>query len=245
MRWRCECCYDGTDFCGWQSQPNGNTIQDFIEIRLGVIFGKKVRIHGSGRTDAGVHARGQVFHFDGDWPYAPHILLRALGSGLPSGIRITAVEAVDSHFHARFSVKRKRYIYQIYLGNASPFEWRYKWSVGPREVDLSAMNDLAYCLLGEHDFSAFGASRGGNEDNPRKNLYQLSFSQNDRDLILETEGSGYLYRMVRTLVATLLDVGLGRLEAAYVLRCFRDGVRRERIVTAPARGLFLEKVFYE
>jgi tRNA pseudouridine38-40 synthase len=244
MRWRCECCYDGTDFRGWQSQPGGNTVQDFIEARLGVIFGKKIRIHGSGRTDAGVHARGQVFHFDGDWPYAVHILLRALGSGLPSGIQITAVEAVDSDFHARFSAKKKRYIYQIYLGNASPFERRYKWSIGQREVDLSPMNDLAHCFLGEHDFSAFGAFPGGYGDNPKKNLYQLSFSRKDCDLVLETEGSGYLYKMVRTLTATLLDVGLGRLDTAYVLRCFRDGVRRERIVTAPARGLFLEKVIY-
>jgi tRNA pseudouridine38-40 synthase len=106
MRWRCECRYDGTDFNGWQSQPNGNTIQDFIEKRLAIIFWEKIRIHGSGRTDTGVHARGQVFHFDGDWPHGPEKLLRAFRSGLPSGIQITEVQETDRTFHARYSVKK-------------------------------------------------------------------------------------------------------------------------------------------
>jgi tRNA pseudouridine38-40 synthase len=245
MRWRCECQYDGTDFNGWQSQPNGNTIQDFIESRLAVIFGETIRIHGSGRTDAGVHARGQVFHFDGAWSHGTEKLLRAFRSGLPSGIQITGVEEVDDAFHARFSVKKKRYIYQIYLGYASPFEKRYKWSIGERAVDLKKMNDLANCFLGECDFSAFGALRGDESPgNPVKELYQLSFFLKNRDLVLETEGSGYLYKMVRTLAATLLDVGLGRISRDYVLNCFQQKIRREKIVTAPARGLFLDKVFY-
>ncbi|MDR1906884.1 MAG: tRNA pseudouridine(38-40) synthase TruA [Puniceicoccales bacterium] len=244
MRWKCECQYDGTDFYGWQSQPNGNTIQDFIERRLAVIFGKTVRIHGSGRTDAGVHARGQIFHFDGDWYHGSEKLLRAFRSGLPSGIQITKVEETDSSFHARYSVKKKRYIYQIYLGYASPFERRYKWSIGERVIDLQRMNDLARYFLGRQDFSAFGALRGdGSTDDPVKNLYQLSFSLKDRDLVLETEGSGYLYKMVRTLTATLLDVGLGRTTKDYVLDCFFQKIRREKIVTAPPQGLFLEQVF--
>jgi tRNA pseudouridine38-40 synthase len=106
MRWRCECRYDGTDFCGWQSQSNGNSIQDFIEKRLAVIFGEAVRIHGSGRTDAGVHALGQVFHFDGDWFHGPEKLFRAFRSGLPSGIQVMEVQEVDTTFHARYSVKK-------------------------------------------------------------------------------------------------------------------------------------------
>ncbi|MDR0418004.1 MAG: tRNA pseudouridine(38-40) synthase TruA [Puniceicoccales bacterium] len=245
MRWRCECQYDGTNFCGWQSQPNGNTIQDFIEKRLAIIFGKKIRIHGSGRTDAGVHARRQIFHFDGDWFHGPTKLLRAFHSGLPAEIQITAVEEAYTTFHAQYSAKKKRYIYQIYLGYASPFERRYRWSVGERIIDLKKMNNLANCFLGKHDFSAFGALRGdGSKDDPVKNLYQLSFSLKDRNLILETEGSGYLYKMVRTLTATILDVGLGRTNADYVWECFHQRIRREKIVTAPPQGLFLDKVFY-
>jgi tRNA pseudouridine38-40 synthase len=245
MRWRCECQYDGTDFFGWQSQPNGNTIQDFIEKRLAIIFGKTIRIHGSGRTDAGVHARGQVFHFDGDWSHGPEKLLRAFRSGLPSGIQITDVLAVDATFHGRYSVKKKRYIYQIYLGYASPFERRYKWSIGKKAVDLQKMNNLAEHFLGPQDCSAFGALRSnGCRDNPVKKLYQLSFSLQNDDLVLETEGSGYLYKMVRTLAATLLDVGLGQITADYVLNCFYKKTRLEKIVTAPPQGLFLDKVFY-
>jgi tRNA pseudouridine38-40 synthase len=245
MRWRCECRYDGTDFNGWQSQPKGNTIQDFIEKRLAVIFGKKIRIHGSGRTDAGVHAHGQVFHFDGDWIHDSEKLLRAFRSGLPSGIQITKVQEIDTTFHARYSVKKKRYIYQFYLGYASPFERRYKWSIGEKNVDLKKMNDLANHLLGEYDFSAFGAlPNNGLQDNPVKNLHQLSFSLENRNLLLQTESNGYLYKMVRTLAATLLDVGLGRITADYVLDCFHQRIRLEKIVTAPPQGLFLDKVFY-
>jgi tRNA pseudouridine38-40 synthase len=107
------------------------------------------------------------------------------------------------------------------------------------------MNDLAYRLLGEHDFSAFGVlPNNGSRDNPLKNLHQLSFSLENRDLILQTESSGYLYKMVRTLAATLLDVGLGRITADYVLDCFKQKIRREKIVTAPPQGLFLDRVFY-
>jgi tRNA pseudouridine38-40 synthase len=245
MRWRCECRYEGTDFDGWQSQPNGNAIQDFIEKRLAVIFGEKIRIHGSGRTDAGVHARGQVFHFDGDWFHGPEKLLRAFRSGLPSGIQITDIQETDTAFHARYSVKKKRYIYQFYLGYASPFERHYKWSIGEKSVDLEKMNDLANHLLGEHDFSTFGALlNNGSQDNPVKKLYQLSFFLKDQNLLLQTESNGYLYKMVRTLAATLLDVGLERISTNYVLDCFHQKIRREKIVTAPPQGLFLDKVFY-
>ncbi|MDR1590678.1 MAG: tRNA pseudouridine(38-40) synthase TruA [Puniceicoccales bacterium] len=245
MRWRCECQYDGTDFNGWQSQPNENTIQDSIEKRLAVIFGEKIRIHGSGRTDAGVHARGQIFHFDGNWPHGPKKLLRAFRSGLPSGIQITEIQETDMTFHARYSVKKKRYIYQFYLGYASPFERRYKWSIGEKNIDIKKINDLANCFLGKHDFSTFGSLlNNGSSDNPVKNLYQLSFSLENHNLILQTESNGYLYKMVRTLAATLLDVGLGRITADYVLDCFHQKIRCEKIVTAPPQGLFLDRVFY-
>ena len=237
--------YDGTAFSGWQSQPDRNAIQDYIEARIFAIFGKQIRIHGSGRTDAGVHARGQIFHFDADWSHGPDALLRAFRSGLPEGIQIIEVKPVDSDFHARFSVQKKRYIYSIYLGRADPFNCRYKWSIGEKNIDLNAMNHIAKKLIGYFDFSAFGASRGDSSvGDPWKTLFLLSWSLRGRDLTLETEGTGYLYKMVRTLTATLLSVGLGQISEQYVLDCFQSGVRREKIVTAPARGLVLDKVFY-
>ena len=245
MRWCCECSYDGTEFNGWQSQVGGNTIQDYIEHRLEIIFGHPIRIHGSGRTDAGVHARGQVFHFDGDWGHGAEKLLRAFRCGIPRDIQITSVKSVDDQFHARYSVTKKRYVYQYYLGHASPFDRRYKWSIGERKVDVDSMNSLARCLLGQHDFSAFSAVHGdGTVQNPNKTLYRLDFSLTGNDLVLTTEGSGYMYKMVRTLASTFLDIGLNRISKEYVLECFQNKLRKEKITTAPPQGLFLDHVYF-
>lgn len=246
MRWLCRCAYDGTNFEGWQSQCSGNTIQDVIEQRLAAIFKKSIRIHGSGRTDAGVHAKGQCFHFDGEWLQEPEKLLKAMTTGLTFEIQILSAKIVSDTFHARFSVKKKRYIYHYFLGKASPFEYRYQWSIGERFVDVARMNTLAQKLIGKHNFLAFGASRGdGSVIDPVKTLYRLKFEQENKNLKLITEGSGYLYKMVRTLAGTFLDVGLHRLDPEYVLDCFQKKVRRERIVTAPPQGLFLDEVFYK
>ncbi|MDR2421953.1 MAG: tRNA pseudouridine(38-40) synthase TruA [Deltaproteobacteria bacterium] len=113
MRWKCICNYDGTDFNGWQSQSNGNTIQDILEKRLEFIFGRPVRIHGSGRTDTGVHANRQVFHFDANWEHGADKLVRAFRCGIPRTIRVFSVEEVSDLFHARFSATRKRYKYYL------------------------------------------------------------------------------------------------------------------------------------
>ena len=132
MRWKCTVAYDGTQFEGWQSQPGGNTVQDFIERRLSVLFKQRVVIHGSGRTDSGVHARGQVFHFDGDWPHGPEALLKALRVGYPDAIQVYRAEVVGADFHARFSATNKRYVYQFHEGYADPFHTRWYWSTGQR-----------------------------------------------------------------------------------------------------------------
>ena len=115
MRWKCTCAYDGTDFEGWQRQPSGLAIQNIIEVALTQIFDRPIQIQGSGRTDAGVHARGQCFHFDADWAYSPDQLIRAMHSALPTTIRIQAVLHVSENFHARFSAKGKLYHYRYYL----------------------------------------------------------------------------------------------------------------------------------
>lgn len=245
MRWKCQCMYDGTDFSGWQSQPNRNGIQDYIEYRLNEIFKYFIRIHGSGRTDAGVHARQQVFHFDAEWQHGENRLLAAMMARLRKDIHIFDIQSVDVDFHARYSVKCKRYVYYIYLGQADPFKTRYCWSIGNQNVDVDRINAFAQNLIGTHNFLAFGANRGEDvHDNPIKTLYKLDFHRNDKDLIVTTEGSGYLYKMVRTLTATLLNLGLGRINEEYILDCFHNNIRREHITTAPAQGLFLDKVLY-
>ena len=122
MRWKCICAYDGTDFDGWQRQPGGRAVQNYLEAALTQLFDRAVQIQGSGRTDAGVHARGQCFHFDADWVHASEKLNRALHSILPTSIRINSVRRVSDDFHARFSVTGKRYLYRYYLGRADPVE---------------------------------------------------------------------------------------------------------------------------
>lgn len=246
MRWKCVCAYDGTPFVGWQRQTSGGSVQDAFEARLTEIFKEPVRIHGSGRTDAGVHAKGQVFHFDANWQHGAELLRRALVSGLQRELQVCRVEAVTDDFHARYSAAGKRYAYNLFLGYALPFEARYTWSLGVPDLDIDAMNDVACQLLGEHDFSTFaGNRRDGTKENPVKDLRKLQFAKEDIRIRMLTEGSGYLYKMVRMLVGSLVNVGLGKLLGEELLRLWHNGERIALIETAPAQGLFLEEVYYE
>ena len=245
MRWKSIVAYDGTAFNGWQSQVGGNTIQDIIEKRLGTVFGGPIRVHGSGRTDSGVHAKGQVFHFDADWSQPPEHLFRALPSGVPASMRITRVSRAGWNFHARHSAKGKRYIYRFFEGMASPFETRYCWSLGNRRLDVAAMNGAAQILLGRHDFSSFAAERGDcSAENPVKDLRRLDVRRVGRRIRMTTEASGYLYKMVRTLAGALVDIGIGKLAPEDIRSALEERKRTALIPTAPAQGLCLERVFY-
>jgi tRNA pseudouridine38-40 synthase len=245
MRWKCTCAYDGTDFDGWQRQPGGNAVQNHLEVALSRILDTKILTHGSGRTDAGVHARGQCFHFDAGWPHDENKLVRALHSMLPKTIRIDSVRRVSERFHARHSAKGKRYTYHYYLGRADPLQERYLWACRSVPLDFEAMQQAAKILVGRHDFTAFGATHGKDSDpNPVKTIRRLELKQQGRHILLTTEGSGYLYRMVRSIAGGLYSVGRGRLTPAEVKEIRDSKKRTHRIVTAPAKGLCLEKVFY-
>lgn len=246
MRWKCKVAYDGTAFNGWQSQPGGNTIQDLIEARLSVLLDAPVRIYGSGRTDSGVHARGQVFHFDGDWPADSDALLRALKTGYPKTIQVYEAGQVEDRFHARFSAIGKQYVYQIFEGDASPFETRYFWSMGRRRLKMDLMQRAAEILCGKHDFTAFTAN--AHDDRPEDSVRDLRRLEVVRDgsyWKIVTEADGYLYRMVRSLAGCLVEVGLGKLPVGEVETMLKTGERGEKVQTAPPHGLFLEKVFYQ
>lgn len=244
-RWKCICAYDGTDFEGWQRQSNGRAVQNFLETALGQILDRPTLTHGSGRTDAGVHARGQCFHFDADWPHNGGKLLRALHATLPVSIRVASARPVGPDFHARHSARSKRYTYRFYLGRADPLQERYLWACRAVPLDVDAMRAAAGRLIGTHDFSAFGATHGKDSDpNPVKNIHRLEINQRGRHLRLITEGSGYLYRMVRSFAGGLYSVGRGRLTPEEFGRILESKERTHRIVTAPAKGLCLEKVFY-
>jgi len=245
MRWKCICAYDGTDFDGWQRQPSGRAVQNYLEAALTQVFDRALQIQGSGRTDAGVHARGQCFHFDADWAHAPEKLIRALHSILPSSIRIHSVRPIGEDFHARFSVKGKRYIYRYYLGRADPVDDRYVWACRDLPLDLAAMQAAAEVLTGTHDFTAYSASHGKDSDpNPVKTVTRLALRQKGKHLRLDAEGSGFLYRMVRSFAGALYAVGRGRLSPGNIAEILESKQRTHHIVTAPAKGLFLDEVFY-
>lgn len=243
--WKATCSYDGTDLFGWQSQPKGNTVQDHLEKRLHQIFSQKIRIHGSGRTDTGVHAKGQVFHFDAPWPHKPSDLLNAFRTNLPPNIHIINLSLAPKTFHARFSAKKKRYTYNLYEGYAPPTESRYCWSSGTKKLNLISMQEAASYLVGTHDFSAFAATpRGAIGIDPIRELFRLDVIKKGPRIRIITEGSGYLYKMVRSMIGGLIDTGLGKLTPNDIKEILKSRRRTIKIKTAPAKGLFLEKVFY-
>ncbi|MBI3884636.1 MAG: tRNA pseudouridine(38-40) synthase TruA [Opitutae bacterium] len=243
MRWRCGCAYDGSAFEGWQSQASGQAIQDVIERQLRKIFAREVRIHGSGRTDSGVHALGQVFHFDGEWAHGPEKLRTALQGGLGRAIRIKSLRRARADFHARFDAKGKTYRYHVFLGDADPFATRYCWSIN-RELDWKAVEKAAALLRGRHDFKAFSANNGTERETTVRDLRRFEIVRRGRRVRFTLEADGFLYKMVRSLVGALVIVGLGKLRPEDVAAMLETGRRTAAVQTAPAQGLFLVKVFY-
>jgi tRNA pseudouridine38-40 synthase len=242
-RWKCVCAYDGGPFGGWQSQPGGNSVQDVIEARLAHIFGEPVRTHASGRTDAGVHARAQVFHFDASWRHGAERLLAALRATISPAIQIQSVRAVSAEFHARFSAKGKIYIYHLHLGDADPFTRPYAWPVF-KPLDFEAMNAAAAVLRGRNDFKAFSAFNGGEMEDTVRDLRRLEIARRGSRARITAEADGFLYKMVRSLVGALVAVGEGKLTPKAIRAILVSRERTHLVQTAPPQGLFLEKVFY-
>lgn len=244
MRWKCICAYEGTNFCGWQSQANGKGIQDVIETRLVSVFKRFVRIHGGSRTDAGVHACGQVFHFDGDWFHGEETLKRAINYQLDTSIQITNVSCVTENFHARFSAKGKCYHYYFQLMPADPFEYRYVWPLLAKNFCLNRAKSILPLFLGSHDFTGFSGKILPGE-NPIKTISSLEIIENGNKFYLKIMGSGYLYRMVRMIAGAFVMCGCGKIDAEYVLNRLELKDFSIPIFCAPAKGLFLEKIYYE
>jgi tRNA pseudouridine38-40 synthase len=220
-------------------------VQDCINAALAKIFHHPVRTVGAGRTDAGVHAKGQVFHFEKNWTHGEDSLLHAMRSHFPQGISPRKVRKVGSRFHAHLSALGKCYRYRTVKGWALPQDDRFVLSLKNVEPDLARMQLAANYLLGEHDFSAFSASRGkGDLENPVKNVWKLEVVSRGDAIDFLVEGSGFLYKMVRGMVGALLDVGKGKLSADACKDILASAKRTELVVSAPAHGLCLEKVFY-
>lgn len=247
-RWALVCAYDGGHFLGWQSQKEGGSVQDTLEERLQLIFKKPIRVHGSSRTDRGAHAKGQVCHFDVQWGHGAEVFLKALGGDKPGPLQILRVLPVSPSFHARYSATGKRYTYRMHVGIASPFEAPYSWSLCHKfRLDLDLMRKGAQFLLGTHDFSAFSAlsrERNGKE-NPVKTLSRLDVQQQGDTLFFTTEASGYLYKMVRSLIGALIGVGTGKISLDALKEILHSKKRSHLVPTAPALGLCLESVWYQ
>jgi len=244
QRWKCVCAYDGGHFNGWQSQPDGGAVQDVIERCLQSILDREVRIHGSGRTDAGVHAYGQVFHFDAAWKHGPAKLAAALRGGLPRSVQVRSIRPVRGDFHARFSARGKIYFYQLHQGGAAdPFLHPFCWSVSP-SLAIDAMRTAAQRLTGRHDFRAFSACNGREREDTVRCLRRLEVTARGARVRITAEADGFLYKMVRSLVGALVAVGRGKLTPAQVETILLSTRRTHAVQTAPAQGLFLARVLY-
>jgi tRNA pseudouridine38-40 synthase len=243
QRWKCVCAYDGTDFAGWQSQAGGTAVQDVVEARLARILKQPVRVHGSGRTDSGVHAFGQVFHFDAAWRHDPAKLLAALRVELPPAIQVRSVRAAAPDFHARFDATGKRYEYRIHLGDPDPFTRPFCWAVY-KPLDTGAMRAAANILRGRHDFRSFTACNGPEREDTVRELRRLEVARRGRRIRITAEADGFLYKMVRSLAGVLVAAGEGKLTPAEVRTILQQRQRTPAVQTAPPQGLFLMKVFY-
>lgn len=240
--------YDGRPFDGWQSQATANGVQDHIEAAVRAVSGLQVRIHGSGRTDAGVHATGQIFHVDlPKGRLTPAIWMAALNANLPDTIRVIRAARVaggDAGFHARFSAKGKRYLYRIW--NAPymhPLEIGRAWFV-PRELDLELLKSAAARLIGTHDFARFTANRRQLEPNTIRTLQRIAVRSQGPLITLTFEGDGFLYKMVRLLTGTLVRIGEKRAPISYIDDLLDLNVRSRTHFMGVAEGLYLSRVFY-
>ena len=236
--------YDGTDYAGWQRQENAMTVQQKTEEALAKLLHEKVTLTGASRTDAGVHALGQVAHFDTDSPIPDDKFQFALNTMLPWDIRIRDSVAVDDDFHSRFCAKGKVYRYMIYNSRHASALLRRTHSHEMYPIDIERMDREAQAMVGTHDFAAFAASGSVVKDTVRT-IYACRCVRNDDEIALLVYGNGFLYNMVRILAGTLCQVGNGKIEEGAIKRALETNNRLQLGITAPPQGLTLMQVFYE
>jgi tRNA pseudouridine38-40 synthase len=239
--------YDGTCYNGWQIQPNASSIQQQLQETLKKILGNESpAVIGSGRTDAGVHARGQVAHFKMEKEMTNNRLLLSLNGLLPQDIRIKQVETVSPDFHSRYSAIGKEYHYHVHLGRVmDPFQRLYCWHL-LREIDFLVLQEAAQLFVGVHDFTSFAneSHAGPAAQDAVRHLYRLDVCPTAGGFRLEFEGNGFLYKMVRNIVGTLIDVASLRKSLKDIPLIFEAKDRRQASQAAPSKGLFLMRVDY-
>lgn len=236
--------YDGTDFCGWQIQANQRTVQGEIERALKQIHGKQIRLTGSGRTDSGVHANGQIANFYTDSHIPSEKYKHALNSLLKNDLYITESTEVSQDFHARFNAKERIYYYYIKTENAClPNNSRYCWCIS-QKPDINRLNRLAAPLIGIHNFSTFTAA-GDNSSSKTRNIYSAGFYPHKGFIIFKISGNAFLWKMVRSITGTIIELESKKALAQDMKKILKSKDRKQAGTTAPARGLFLDRVNYE
>lgn len=235
--------YDGTDYAGWQIQDNAITIQQVIQEALEKLTGDQVKLVGSGRTDSGVHALGQVANFFTRSTIPSDRFDHALNSILPSDIRVLSSQQVPLDFHARYSAKEKTYRYQMLVNtHGSAIVNRFYYHVRPL-LDIEAMKRACKAFIGTHDFAAMQAT-GSAVKSTIRTIYEADLKEDKDRLYFLVRGNGFLYNMVRIMVGTLIEVGKGKIKDTDIPDILRSGKRERAGFTAPAKGLFLDRVYY-
>lgn len=235
--------YDGTGFCGWQVQHGQYTVQEALESAISHIADHRVQVHGAGRTDSGVHACGQIFHFDTDSARSEHSWVMGINSKLPKQASLLWVKVVPETFHARFSAISRRYRYILLNRRARPGAMTGKTGWYPRALDVERMNGCAQNLLGEHDFSAFRSAQCSNKVTTKR-IVAIDVKRCDDWVWIDVEATGFLHNMVRIIAGTLVEVGCGDRDSDWVCEVLAGKDRTKAGVTVPADGLYFVNVRY-
>lgn len=245
MRYFAVVSYRGTTFCGWQKQTISKlpSVEVTIETVISRILNNQTKIYGSGRTDAGVHALGQTFHFDSPKELDQYRFLHSLNELLPPEIRVLSLIIVKDDFHARFSAKGKTYIYKIRNSKlASPFESDLEYTLG-QELDIEKMVEASKLFIGEHNFQNF-TSKDEDDAGFVRNISEIQISKENEHIVMVMTGNGFMRYMVRMIVGTLIQVGLGKMTSEDIKKILEDPVRKPSSYKAPAYGLYLKEVLY-
>lgn len=245
MTYKLTIAYDGTRYKGWQRLKNNPlTIQQKLEEVISRIFNEPIELIGSGRTDGGVHALGQVASFSSEKVFELNRLLKEINRYLPEDISIKHVESAAPRFHARFNAIKKTYTYQVWTSEIPPvFERLYVHQIHDGSLELNRMKKASEYFVGKHDFRGFTTDK--TKKSTTRNIERIDFVQDGPILKIIFVGDGFLYNMIRILVGTLLEVGLGTRDVDSILKVYESGDRSLAGETAPAKGLFLTEVFYE
>ncbi|PHV71299.1 tRNA pseudouridine(38-40) synthase TruA [Sporanaerobium hydrogeniformans] len=235
--------YDGTHYHGFAKQPNGITIQELLEKAAEAILNQPIHVIGAGRTDTGVHAKAQCCVFDATTEIMPERLVKAINSKLPRDVVVQSIELVSEAFHPRYAAKRKTYRYQIHNGKVQdPFIYRYAYFY-PYKLDLRKMQEAATHIVGKHDFAAF-CSAGSSVKTTIREVYRLEITKQGELIQIDICGNGFLYNMVRIIVGTLIEVGIGRKAPDSLVTIIESKNRKLASPTAPPQGLMMLNIEY-